>query len=383
MQGLKQSLLDNRNYRAAAIMALALSLWLASAYLPAGSAPAADNRALSERPLQRVAVREIQAQLIDVVVDIRARTEAQRTLELRAQIGGRVLQLGAEEGAVVAADQVLCTLADDDRSARWREAQAGVAHARLAYQGALRLESGGYQSQLAIAQAQAALRNAEATLRQRELELEYLQIAAPFAAVLATQSVEIGSLLNRGDLCATLLELDPLVVRGQVSETEVGLLQLGGAVSVTLASGEQRAGQLRYIAVDADPRTRSYRVEALLPNPDLRWRAGLSAQMRVAVARQHAQLLPAALLSLDDDGEIGVKTVDGEQRVNYHRVRILRDDPRGVWVAGLPARSLLITVGQEYVSAGDRVDPVLVDDPVDAGPVDASPVDSNPAAVAR
>ncbi|GIS18312.1 MAG: hypothetical protein CM15mP120_02280 [Pseudomonadota bacterium] len=45
--------------------------------------------------------------------------------------------------------------------------------------------------------------------------------------------------------------------------------------------------------------------------------------------------------------------------MHFHSVQIISEDPDGVWVTGLPNETNLITVGQEMVVAGERVDPDL------------------------
>jgi membrane fusion protein, multidrug efflux system len=72
-----------------------------------------------------------------------------------------------------------------------------------------------------------------------------------------------------------------------------------------------------------------------------------------------AHLVPLSALTLDDDGRLGVRAAapepDGGARVAFHPVAIVRESPQGAWVAGLPERLEIIVVGQDFVSAGQRV----------------------------
>ena len=58
---------------------------------------------------------------------------------------------------------------------------------------------------------------------------------------------------------------------------------------------------------------------------------------------------------------MGVRLIDADNRVVFSAVEIIEDGPDGMWVTGLPDDAAIITVGQEYVSAGSIVDPVYVD----------------------
>jgi multidrug efflux system membrane fusion protein len=45
----------------------------------------------------------------------------------------------------------------------------------------------------------------------------------------------------------------------------------------------------------------------------------------------------------------------------FNAVEIVEEGQEGLWITGLPKTVNLITVGQEYVSVGERVDPVYID----------------------
>jgi len=72
-----------------------------------------------------------------------------------------------------------------------------------------------------------------------------------------------------------------------------------------------------------------------------------------------AQKISPALLSLDDLGVLGIRTIDQNNIVNFNPIEILSDAPDGIWVSGLPNRSAVITTGQALVTEGERVDPVF------------------------
>ena len=70
-----------------------------------------------------------------------------------------------------------------------------------------------------------------------------------------------------------------------------------------------------------------------------------------------AQKISPGILVLDDNGAVGVRIVkDGI--VHFVPVKIVSDGPDGMWVSGLPDHVTVITVGQEFVSDGERVEAV-------------------------
>ena len=62
------------------------------------------------------------------------------------------------------------------------------------------------------------------------------------------------------------------------------------------------------------------------------------------------------MLPLDDNGVLGIRTVEDGSKVAFHAVNIVKDTREGVWVVGLPETINVITVGQEYVQPGQVVD---------------------------
>ena len=68
-----------------------------------------------------------------------------------------------------------------------------------------------------------------------------------------------------------------------------------------------------------------------------------------------AHLLPQSALTLNDDGALGVRTVNDKSKVVFYETDIIRDTMNGVWLKGLPENANVIIVGQEYVTDGVKV----------------------------
>ena len=122
-----------------------------------------------------------------------------------------------------------------------------------------------------------------------------------------------------------------------------------------MIDGVTISGKVTLIATTADPRTRTFPVALEVRNRDGSLRDGLTAEIRIPVECQMAQIVSPAILTLNDDGVLGVRTVDGEDIVRFVAVDILGNGEGGVWLSGLPPTVQVITVGQEFVRDGDRV----------------------------
>jgi membrane fusion protein, multidrug efflux system len=318
-----------------------------------GAGPAADEPP-AEAAL-RVVVQRITEREIEAAVVLRGRTEAARRVEVRAETSGLVASDPRPRGATVAEGDLLCELAPGTRQASLAEAEARLAEAEINFSASTRLSEGGFAAQVRVASAEAAVRGAQAAVQAARAELGRLQIRAPFAGVLETDTAERGSLLSPGGLCATVIRLDPIRLVGFAAEAQIDRLALDAVAGGRLPSGREVIGRVTFLARSADPATRTFRVEVTVPNGDLSIREGLSADILVQAAAERGHLVPASALTLDDGGRLGLRLVDAHSVTFFAPVRVLRDTAQGFWVAGLPAEADVVVVGQEFVTDGVRV----------------------------
>jgi membrane fusion protein, multidrug efflux system len=360
------------SYLIAAGLALALAGWLLSGQLQSAVEPdpsSAQLAANGERQIATVRVRDAIAEPVERELVLNARTEAARWVELRAETTGRVIAIGTERGNRIAAGAEVVTLDPRERAVMVAQAEATLAMREIENQAAERLGERGFQAETKVAEAKANLEAARAALERARLELAHTRMVAPFAGVLDKRPVEIGDFVDIGDPVARVIELDPLVVSADVAERDIARITPGMEGRALLIGGAELDGRVRYIAREADPSTRTFRVELEVPNPELRHPAGVSAELRLVDERLLAHRVPAALLALDDQGRLGIKSVNGEDEVVFHRVDIVRADADAVWLAGLPEHVRLITVGQGFVRPGDVVRPVPEGAAVERGPL--------------
>lgn len=338
-------------------VALALGGWLLSGQFGDSAATEPTATDTENEPLapMSVRVREFEARPVTREVVFSARTAPAREVTLRAEAEGRVVEIPIERGARVEAGAVIARLDARDREAQLAEARATVRQRQLEYDGARRLGERGMQAETQVAQAMAALEQAQAQLKRVEVELDHTVIRAPFAGVLDQRLVEVGDYLGIGDSVARLLELDPLVITGAVSQDRISELRPGMQADARLLTGRTLSGRVRYVAAAADAATRTFTVELEVANPEATLPSGVTAEVRVPTDSVLAHYLSPSLLALDDAGALGVKTVADDGKVRFNPVVIVQASPAGVWLTGLPETARVITVGQGFVHAGQTV----------------------------
>ena len=219
--------------------------------------------------------------------------------------------------------------------------------------------AGRQRASSSVASAEAGIEAAAASVASAEREIERLEITAPFAGLLETDTAELGSLMQPGALCATIIQLDEIKLVGFVPELDVGKITVGAIAGARLTGGKEVQGRVSFLARSADELTRTFRVEVSVPNADLSISDGQTAEIIVASEGRTAHLIAQSTLTLDDDGVLGVRTIDDANTAVFMPVTLLRDTAEGVWVTDLPETIDIITVGQEFVIDGVRVVPTF------------------------
>lgn len=343
------------------------------------------------------------AQTIDSAVVLRGRTEAARQVTVAAETNGLVMSEPLRKGAFVNEGDVMCRLDPGTREAslaeararlaeaqgRVPEAQAGVLEAdarvreaEINLNAAQRLSEDGFASETRLVGAQAAMEAATAGLQRArsgvasaqagiqaaqagvaiaEREIGKLTISAPFSGLLETDTAELGSLMQTGTPCATIIQLNEIKLVGFVPEADVAKVNVGAIAGARLTSGQQVQGRVTFLSRSADPLTRTFRVEVTVANDDLRISDGQTAEILVASDGSTAHLIAQSTLTLDDDGVLGVRIVGDGNTAQFMPVTLLRDTAEGVWVTGLPDAVDIITIGQEFVIDGVVVVPTFTE----------------------
>jgi multidrug efflux system membrane fusion protein len=361
---------------------------------------------VAEEPINVVVIRS-EARPVPDAVMVRGQSEAARDVVVQAETSGNVISEPIRKGAFVKAGDLLCELDPGtsgaalaeaesrlaeararlpeaearvpEARARVSEAEARLEEARINANAASRLSEGGFASETRVANADAALRAAEAgvtaartglesvsagiegaragidsaaaSVERARLEIEKLTIEAPFDGLLETDTAELGTLLQMGSACATVVQLDPMKLVGFLPEAQVDRVELGARAGARLASGHRAAGEVTFVSRSADEATRTFRVEVTVPNADLSIRDGQTTELLIQTPATEAHLVPASALTLDDGGRLGLRIVE-DGVVDFAPVELMRDTVDGVLLTGLPPVVDVITVGQEYVTEG-------------------------------
>ena len=256
------------------------------------------NRESKPKTLSSVVIEQSLPDVINPKIYLNTYAISEKRVQVRAKTSGEVVATGAKQGEWVQKDALLCKL--------------GI------------------------------------------IELNRTEVKAPFDGYIE-DIVKPGNLLERGQLCATIIELDPITFIAEVPENSIKEVREGQNVNISLVTGDNIQGKLTFVSKSASVATRTFRVEAEIANSSGIVRDGISGTMVIDTDPVLAHKISPSILLLADNGELGVKTVNSENIVEFFPVQIIQDTEEGIWVAGLPDFSNIIVLGQGFVETGQIV----------------------------
>jgi multidrug efflux system membrane fusion protein len=324
--------------------------------------------AQSGADLPRVQTVSYTARPMQIDVPLRGQTRAKSTVTAVAETSGIIDVVHVTRGQQVEVGDALCTLDKGTRAAAVAQAEAGLAQANAGlvqaqadFDSNAELRERGLAPsntanalEAALTGAQAQVTSAQVGLDNARAEMERTEITAKVAGIVQDPLAIEGSLLAQGSPCATIVQLNPMVFLGQVPESRIGLARTGLEAEIRTVTGSTVQGTVTFISSVADNATRSFPVEIEFPNESLAIRDGVTAEATVTLGTAPGHLLPQSVMTLDDEGTLGVRVVENGT-VAFYPITIVSDTRDGVWVTGLPAMVDVITVGQENVTAGQAV----------------------------
>jgi len=189
------------------------------------------------------------------------------------------------------------------------------------------------------------------------VELNRTEVKAPFRGYVE-KIIKPGNYINRGEICAVIIELDPVTFVAEVPEAEIKTIVKGQTVSIQLVTGEVIKSRLSFVSKSATPSTRSFRVEAEVENPNGLIRDGITATMQINTNKILATKISPSIMLLSDAGSLGVRIVNDDDVVEFIPIKIIEDTQDGIWITGIQNSSNLIVRGQGYVENGQKVNSI-------------------------
>ena len=283
-----------KNIRISLYILIPIIIWMISGFFVNDKVDAPDS-SVELFNVQSVISNAVEYQPL---IKLKATTKSEARVDVKAKTSGEVVAIGANQGKFVAKDTVLCSL--------------GV------------------------------------------VEVNRTQVKAPFSGFIE-QIVKPGNFLERGQVCATIIQLNPISFIAGVPEYDINKVQVGQKVSLELVTGQKINGKLTFVSKSASPDTRTFIVESQIENPQGLVKDGLTANMTIEIDKVKAHKISPSILLLNDGGKLGIRIVINSKIAKFIEITILEDSEEGLWVTDIPEDVEIIIQGQGFVEDGQEV----------------------------
>lgn len=290
-------------------------------------------------------------------------TLARESVDVVAEVAGRITEIAFEEGERVASGDVLFELDRSREEAELREAIAQRDDVRTKLNRARALREDGSVPQAQVDELAASLDSAEARVAVSRIRLAERTIRAPFDGVTGLREVSLGAYVAPGTRLTTLDDLSVVRLDFSVPERFLGGLRPGLRVEARNIAFVDDAfdGEVVRVGSRVDPVSRSVRVQAEMPNPEGRLRSGMFMTARLVLGqRDDAVLVPEEAL-LTEGARVYVYLVTDELA---RRVEVATGQRRGGMVEireGVVRGDLVVTAGLQRLRDGATVNVVNQD----------------------
>ena len=283
-----------KNIRISLYILMPILLWMASGLFKnnEGEAIVETNDLFSVQTILSNAVK------YQPLIKLKATTKSEARIDVKAKTSGEVVKIGATQGNYVLKDTVLCSL--------------GI------------------------------------------VELNRTEVKAPFSGYIE-QIVKPGNFLERGQVCATIIQLNPISFVAGVPEYDINKVRINQKVNLELVTGQSINGELTFVSKSASPDTRTFTVESQIENLDGLIKDGLTANMTIEIDKVKAHKISPSILLLNDEGKLGIRIVSKGNIAKFVEIIILEDSEEGLWITGIPEKVEIIIQGQGFVEDGQEV----------------------------
>ena len=289
----------NQNVRISLYIAVPIIFWMLSGFFVEDKKP----EVIENTSLSSIEIKKSVASYFQPSIKLKANSISERRVEVRAKTTGEVVQIGARQGDFVEQDSLLCSL--------------GV------------------------------------------VELNRTEVKAPFSGYIES-IVKPGNFLDRGQICATIIDLDPIKFVAEVPEIQVSKVNIGQEAIIELITNQRVNGNLTFVSKSASPKTKTFKIESEIVNSSGSIKDGVTATMTIRTDPVLAHRISPSILVLDDLGRIGVKVVNSNNVVEFSEVQIIEDLEEGLWISGLPDSVEIIVQGQGFVEDGQIITDNLI-----------------------
>ncbi len=321
----------------------------------------------SQPPIRPVLVAKVISKDVPIYLDEIGTCAAYETVQVQAQVSGKILARHFQDGADVKKGDLLFTIDPAPFQAALDQAKAQAALDQVTLKRQTELRARGVNAPQDWDTAEANARKSQAAGDAAQVNLDYCYIKSPINGRVGLRNVDIGNLVgpSTGSL-VTIMGLDPIYTDFTVAETDLALVRkyLGGPnIKVQTYSPDEknppRTGDLYFIDNAVQPGSGTVKARAVTPNPDRGlWPSEFVRVRFILDTIKDARLVPSQAVQISQSGPF-VFVLRPDNTVDLRRVKPgqRQDGDLTVVESGVEPDETVVVTGQLALAPGTKVDP--------------------------
>ena len=330
----------------------------------------------AQPPPRPVLVAKVISKDVPLYLDEIGTCAAYETVQVQAQVSGKILQRHFQDGADVKKGDLLFTIDPAPFQAALDQAKAQAALDQVTLKRQADLRTKGVNAPQDYDQAVANAQKSQAAAEAAQVNLDYCYIKSPINGRIGLRNVDIGNLVGPSSAAlVTIQGLDPIYTDFTVAETDLALVRkyLGGPnVKVQTWSPDAkiapRIGDLYFIDNAVQPGSGTVKARAVTPNPDRAlWPSEFVRVRFILDVIKNAVLVPSQAVQISQSGPF-VFVLKPDNTVDLRKVKPGQRQDNDVTVIeeGLGTDDTVVVTGQLALAPGTKVEPKPYETPTPA-----------------
>ena len=335
---------------------LVLSLWMLSGVI----LPSKTKNIVEKKKQFAYRTTKSVSRLKQSILSISGVAESKRKVHLVAEVSGIIEEINAQPGQFLKKGEVIATIEAKNKKELYEKAKIKLNQSKIEFRSANILHQKKLLSETDLAKAKANLSSAEADLKQAELEYLNTKVIAPFDGyineILVNQGDYVSKVMNNKPI-GTFIAAEPMIVKAELSDANIKSVKPGLKATMTTLNGLEIDGKINAVSKIINNNTSSFPIEISFSNENFKVLHGQALSVKIFLGERQAHRLPQSVLVLNDKNELGIKCLDERNVVRFYKVTLIDEEPGYVWLANLPSRLRVITLGHIYLNSGADLQP--------------------------
>ena len=292
------------------------------------------------------------AKLYSPLISMSGRITSDKNIFVLNQIGGNIEKIFVKSGQTVKKEDLIAKISGGDSGLGLKQALSNLRAAELKFNADTRLYNQKLLSKAGYEHAKSSFEAAGSLYKSQSQTHDKYYIKAPYTGKIGIVRVIENQAISPNTQIADISSGNGYKITSYVSANQVNKISIGDSFKGLTTNGTIVSGKITGISMIPEQATKTYRLEGNVTQTN--FANGQSATIEIHIKPQMAHSISASLLSIDNNGDLGIKIIN-KGIVEFKTVTILNEDLKTLWVAGLPNQVQIITKGAGFAKVGTRL----------------------------